>query len=96
MEGVLVVVGFYKDIELFVEDIEIEFYDFEVNGIVIFDNVSVLVYLMLEFVGQEVEFVFDENGDFIFIIVFIENGSYSIVVNNVEGGYICGLEIVYM
>lgn len=51
MEGVLVVVGFYKDIELFVEDIEIDFYDFEENGIIIFDNVSVLVYLMLEFVG---------------------------------------------
>ena len=94
-EGALVVAGFYKDIESFVEDIEIEPYDFEANGIVIPDNVSVPVYLTPEFAGQEAELALDENGDPIFITVPTENGSYSTAVNNAEGGYIRGLEIAY-
>jgi len=94
-EGALVVAGFYKDIKSFVEDIEIEPYDFEANGIVIPDNVSVPVYLTPEFTGQEAELARDANGDPIFITVPTENGSYSTAVNNAEGGYIRGLEIAY-
>ena len=94
-EGALVVAGFYKDIESFVEDIEIDPYDFEENGIIIPDNVSVPVYLTPEFAGQEAELALDENGDPIFITVPTENGSYSTAVNNAEGGYIRGLEIAY-
>ena len=94
-EGALVVAGFYKDIESFVEDIEIEPYDFEANGIVIPDNVSVPVYLTPEFTGQEAELARDENGDPIFVTVPTENGSYSTAVNNAEGGYIRGLEVAY-
>ena len=94
-EGALVIAGFYKDIESFVEDIEIEPYDFEANGIVIPDNVSVPVYLTPEFSGQEAELARDENGDPIFVTVPTENGSYSTAVNNAEGGYIRGLEVAY-
>ena len=94
-EGALVVAGFYKDIESFVEDVEIEPYDFEANGIVIPDNVQVPVYLTPEFTGQEAELARDENGDPIFITVPTENGSYSTAVNNAEGGYIRGVEVAY-
>lgn len=94
-EGALVVAGFYKDIESFVEDIEIDPYDFEGNGIVIPDSVQVPVFLTPEFSGQEAELARDENGDPIFVTVPTENGSYSTAVNNAEGGYIRGLEVAY-
>ncbi|APE06101.1 TonB-dependent receptor [Alteromonas sp. RW2A1] len=94
-EGALVIAGFYKDIESFVEDIEIDPYDFEANGIVTPDSVQVPVYLTPEFTGQESELAVDANGDPLFVTVPTENGSYSTAVNNAEGGYIRGIEIAY-
>jgi TonB-dependent receptor len=94
-EGALVIAGFYKDIESFVEDIEIDPYDFEGNGIVTPDSVQVPVYLTPEFTGQESELAVDANGDPLFVTVPTENGSYSTAVNNAEGGYIRGIEIAY-
>ncbi len=94
-EGALVVAGFYKDIESFVEDIEIDPYDFAANGIVTPDSVQVPVFLTPEFSGQEAELARDANGDPIFVTVPTENGSYSTAVNNAEGGYIRGIEVAY-
>lgn len=94
-DGALVIAGFYKDIESFVEDIEIDPYDFEANGVVIPDSVQVPVYLAPEFSGQESELARDENGAPIFVTVPTENGSYRTAVNNAEGGYVRGLEVAY-
>lgn len=94
-EGALVIAGFYKDIESFVEDIEIEPYDFAGNGIVVPESVQVPVYLTPEFSGQAAELARDANGDPLFVTVPTENGSYSTAVNNAEGGYIRGLEVAY-
>ncbi|NDV92703.1 TonB-dependent receptor [Alteromonas sp. 345S023] len=94
-EGALVIAGFYKDIESFVEDIEIEPYDFAGNGIVVPESVQVPVYLAPEFNGQAAELARDANGDPVFVTVPTENGSYSTAVNNAEGGYIRGLEVAY-
>lgn len=94
-EGAFVVAGFYKNIDSFVEDIEIEPYNFAANGIVVPDSVQVPVFLTPEFAGQQAEVATDENGNPVFVTVPTENGSYSTAVNNAEGGYIRGLEVAY-
>ncbi|MBU3022037.1 TonB-dependent receptor [Aestuariibacter sp. A3R04] len=94
-DGALVIAGFYKDIESFVEDIEIDPYDFAANGVVIPDSIQVPVYLAPEFSGQETELARDENGAPVFVTVPTENGSYRTAVNNAEGGYVRGLEVAY-
>lgn len=94
-EGALILAAFYKDIESFIEEINIEPYDFSGNGIVVPASVQVPVYLEPEFVGQEAELSRDADGNPIFVTVPTENGSYSTAVNNAEGGYIRGVEIAY-
>lgn len=94
-EGALILAAFYKDIESFIEEINIEPYDFSGNGIAVPASVQVPVYLEPEFVGQEAELSRDADGNPIFVTVPTENGSYSTAVNNAEGGYIRGVEIAY-
>ena len=94
-DGALVVAAFYKDIESFIEDISIEPYDFEGNGIIVPDSVQVPVYLEPEFSGQEAELARDVDGNPLFVTVPTENGSYTTAVNNAEGGYIRGIELAY-
>lgn len=94
-DGAIVVAGFYKDIDSFIENIGIEPYDFAANGFVTPDNVQVPVFLETEFVGQEPEAATDANGDPLFVTVPTENGRYDTAVNNAKGGYIRGIEIAY-
>ena len=94
-DGALVVAGFYKNIESFIENIAVEPYDFEGNGFTVPESVQVPVYLESEFSGQEPEFALDAAGDPLFVTVPTENGRYETAINNAEGGYIRGIEIAY-
>ena len=94
-EGALVLAGFYKNIDSFIENIAIEPYDFEGNGFVVPDSVDVPVFLEPEFTGQEPELVLDGNGLPVFVTVPTQNGQYETAINNAEGGYIRGIEVAY-
>ena len=94
-EGALVVAGFYKNIDSFIDEVGFDPYDFAGNGFVVPSEVQVPVYLNQEFNGQPLEAALDENGDPLFITVPTENGSYTTAFNNAEGGYIRGIELSY-
>ncbi|MCU7554261.1 TonB-dependent receptor [Alteromonas sp. ASW11-19] len=94
-DGALIVAGFYKDIDSFIENIAIEPYNFEDNGFIVPSEIEVPVYLEAEFSGQEPELARDANGDPMFITVPTENGRYETAINNAKGGYIRGIELAY-
>lgn len=94
-DGALVIAGFYKNIESFIENIGIEPYDFEGNGFVIPDEVQVPVFLEPESSVATPERALDANGDPLFVTVPTENGLYETAINNAEGGYIRGIELGY-
>jgi TonB-dependent receptor len=94
-DGAFVAAAFYKNIESFIEDIKTEPYDFEANGIIIPDDVTIPVFYEPEFQGQPPELVRDANGDPVFVTVPTENGFYETAVNNADGGYIRGIELAY-
>lgn len=94
-DGALVIAGFYKDVESFIQNDDISNYDFAGNGFIVPDSVLVPVFLEAEFSGQEPEFARDQDGNIVFKTVPTENGTYSTANNNAEGGYIRGVEIAY-
>lgn len=94
-DGALIAALFYKDIESFIQNVAIDPYDFEANGIIVPDEVQVPVFLEPEFTGQTPELARDANGDPIFVTVPTENGAYNTAINNADGGYIRGLELAY-
>ncbi|GGW88044.1 TonB-dependent receptor [Alteromonas halophila] len=94
-DGALVVAGFFKDIESFIDTTGVDPYDFAGNGFRVPDSVTVPVFLEAEFQGQEPELARDENGDPVLINVDTENGRYESAFNNAEGGYIRGMEVAY-
>ncbi|WP_218353068.1 TonB-dependent receptor [Alteromonas lipotrueiana] len=94
-DGALVIAGFYKDIDSFIENIAIEPYDFAGNGFVTPTEIDVPVFLEAEFSGQEPEQATDAQGEPLFVTVPVENGKYETAVNNAKGGYIRGVEIAY-
>lgn len=94
-DGALVIAGFYKNIDSFIENIAIEPYDFTGNGFTVPDSIEVPVYLETEFTGQEAELARDANGDPLFVTVPTENGRYETAINNAKGGYIRGMELAY-
>lgn len=94
-DGAIVVAGFYKNIDSFIENIAIDPYDFAANGLVTPDSVEVPVFMAAQFEGEEPEQAVDATGAPLFITVPVENGRYETAVNNAKGGYIRGIEIAY-
>ncbi|MEW9796802.1 TonB-dependent receptor [Alteromonas sp. CYL-A6] len=94
-DGALIVAGFYKDIDSFIDTVGVEPYDFAGNGFIVPDSVNVPVFLEAEFQGQEPELARDSNGDPVVVTVPTINGRYETAFNNAEGGYIRGAEIAY-
>lgn len=94
-DGALIAAFFFKDIESFIQNTDIENYDFEAAGIVVPDEIAVPVFLEPEFEGDEAVLVRDSNGDPVFATVPTQNGTYSTAINNAEGGYIRGIELAY-
>ena len=71
---------FYKDIKSFIQNITIPNFDFAANGFVVPQYVP----------GKE-----PDNADGLPPVPVIPGGSYSIAVNNRQGGYIRGLELAF-
>lgn len=94
-DGALIVAGFYKDIDSFIDTTGVEPYDFAGNGFIVPESVTVPVFLESEFEGQAPQRPEDENGDPLMVTVPTENGRYETAFNNAEGGYIRGAEIAY-
>ena len=94
-DGALIIAGFYKNIDSFIENIAVDPYNFQGNGFIVPSEVQVPVFLEAEFAGQEPELARDANGDPVFVTVPTENGRYETAINNAEGGYIRGVEVAY-
>ncbi len=94
-DGAIVIAGFYKNIESFIENIGLDPYDFEANGFVVPDSVTVPVFYELDYPGQTPEAVVDESGAPVTVVVPTTNGKYETAVNNARGGYIRGIELAY-
>lgn len=94
-DGALIIAGFYKNIDSFIENIAIEPYDFEGNGFIVPSEIQVPVFLEAEFSGQAPELARDADGNPTFVTVPTENGRYETAINNAEGGYIRGIELAY-
>ncbi|MGB0215547.1 MAG: TonB-dependent receptor [Alteromonas oceani] len=94
-DGAIVVAGFYKNIESFIENIAIEPYDFEGNGFVVPDSVTVPVFYEADYPGQAPEPVVDNTGAPVTVTVPTTDGRYETAINNARGGYIRGIELAY-
>ena len=95
-DGNLSIALFYKDIRSFVDETNIDPYDFRANGISVPETVDVGVVEDLD--GNPTTDptpVLDATGEQVFVTLPLENGSYVTAVNNAEGGYIRGIEVSY-
>lgn len=95
-DGNLSIALFYKDIRSFVDETDIDPYDFNANGINAPETVQAPV---VEDADDDIATpstpVLDASGNQIFVTLPLVNGNYRTAVNNAEGGYIRGLEVSY-
>lgn len=93
-EGAFVAALFYKNIDSFIEDLTYDPYDFAAAGIIVPEEVAVIVKDVDPLTGKASD-ALDANGKKLTINVPVVQGEFNTAINNAKGGYIRGLELTY-